>query len=129
MVEAAIAVLMAVPLIVGLVGIGRLLETQAGVEAVAYEAARAASLANDGADAQAFGVRRGHDVAATYHLTDVNVDVDASGFGRGQPVTARASVTVTFTDIPALTWASRTVTSSHTERVEAYRSIPAGSGS
>ena len=32
MVEAAIAVLMAVPLIVGLVGIGRLLETQAGVE-------------------------------------------------------------------------------------------------
>jgi hypothetical protein len=110
------------------VGIGRLLESQAGVEAVAYEAARAASLADDGTDAQAFGLRRGQDVAATYHLTGVDVEVDASGFGRGQPVTATASVAVTFTDIPVLTWATRTVTSIHTEQVEAYRSMPTGSG-
>jgi hypothetical protein len=63
-------------------------------------------------------------VAATYHLTGVTVDVDASGFGRGQPVRATASVAVTFTDLPLLTWATRTVTSSHTEQVEAYRSMP-----
>jgi hypothetical protein len=129
MVEAAIAVLMVVPLLVGLVGIGRLLEAQAGVEAIAYEAARAASLANSGADAPVYGMQRGQDVASTYHLSGVSVDVDAGQFGRGQPVTATASVTVAFGDIPVLGWASRTVTSSHTERVESYRSLPAGSGS
>jgi hypothetical protein len=129
MVEAAIAVLMVVPLLVGLVGIGRLLEAQAGVEAMAYEAARAASLANSGSDARTYGEQRGHDVASTYHLEGVSVDVDAGEFGRGEPVTATASVRVTFGDIPVLSWASKTVTSSHTEQVESYRSLPAESGS
>ena len=66
-------------------------------------------------------------MAATYHLNGVTVDVDASGFGRGHPVTATASVAVSFTDLPLLTWATRTVTSSHTEQVEAYRSMPGSS--
>lgn len=124
-VEAALVLLTMLPAVVGLLGIGRMIEAQAGVNAVAYEVARAAALANTAAEAEALGQERKNDLAAPYRLTNGTLDVtiEAGDVVRGQPVVATVSYQVAFEDIPLLGWARREVSSRHTEHVERYRSI------
>jgi Flp pilus assembly protein TadG len=127
MVEAALAVLVSVPMAVGLIGVARLVEAQAGVNAVAYEVARSAASANDAGEAEQWAEERRDELASPYRLTNgsLAVDVDVSAFGRGRPIHAAATYLVRFDDIPLLGWASHEVTGQHTESVELYRSIHA----
>ena len=128
LIEAALALLLLAPLAVGLVGLVRLQQAQAGVDAVAYEAARAAVLADSAREAQDLGSRRGQALAPAYGLTDgtLNLVIQAEPFGRGQPVQAEATYTVRFDDLPLLGWASRPVRARHAEFVETYRSLAVG---
>jgi Flp pilus assembly protein TadG len=125
LVEAALVVLSIVPLLVGLLGLARVLEAQAGVNAVAYEVARSAASANTAAEAEQWAEERMAELAAPYRLTNgsLAIEVDTGGFGRGQPIVAVATYVVHFDDIPLLGWASREVSGQHTEQVERYRSI------
>jgi Flp pilus assembly protein TadG len=128
LVEAALALMLLLPLAIGLVGLARLQQAQAGVDAVAYEAARAAVLANNAREAQDLGSGRGQALAPAYGLSNGTLDlvIQAEPFGRGQPMQAAASYTVHFDDLPLLGWASRPVRARHVEFVETYRSLAAG---
>ena len=125
LVEAALVILSILPLMVGLLGLARLLEAQAGVNAVAYEVARSAASANDAVEAEQWAHQRMDELVAPYRLTNgsLAIEVDASTFGRGQPMHAVATYDVRFDDIPLLGWASRQVSGQHIEHVERYRSI------
>ena len=127
LVEAALVVLVTVPLVVGLLGLARLIQAQAGVNAVAYEVARSAASANSAGEAEQWGQERKDELAEPYRLTNgsLAVQIEASGFGRGEPIQTVAIYQVRFDDIPLLGWASREVSGHHTERVETYRSIHA----
>ena len=120
-------VLVSVPLVVGLLGLARLIEAQAGVNAVAYEVSRSAAAANTAGEAEQWGQQRKDELAAPYRLTNgsLAVQIEASGFGRGQPIQTVATYQVRFDDIPLLGWASREVSGRHTERVERFRSVRA----
>jgi hypothetical protein len=126
LVEAVLALLLLVPIGVGLLALVRLQQAQAGVDAVAYEAARAAVLASGTGEAQDLGSERGLELGPAYGLQNgtLRVAVDAEPFGRGQPVQAVASYTVHFDDVPLLGWASREVSARHAEFIETYRSLP-----
>ena len=125
LIEAALALLLLALLAIGLLGLVRFQQAQAGVDAVAYEAARAAVLANTADEARHLGASRGQALAPAYGLTNGTLDlaIQAEPFGRGQPVRAEATYTVHFDDLPLLGWASRQVTARHAEFVETYRSL------
>jgi hypothetical protein len=130
LVEAALALMLLVPLALGLVALLRLQQAQAGVDAVAYEAARAAVLANSAQEAQDLGSTRGQGLAPAYGLVNGTLElaIDARLFGRGEPIQATASYVVHFDDLPLLGWAQRQVHARHAEYVETYRSLPVGAG-
>ena len=125
LVEAALVVLATIPLVVGLLAVARMLENQAAVNVVAYEAARSAAQANTSAEAEALAQARTSDLAAAYGLTNgtLVVVLESADVERGQPVVARARYQVGFADIPLLGWAQHQVSSRHTELVERHRSI------
>ena len=127
LIEAALALLLLALLAIGLLGLVRLQQAQAGVDAVAYEAARAAVLADSAREAQDLGASRGLALAPAYGLTNGTLElvIQAEPFGRGQPVQALATYTVRFDDLPLLGWASRQVTAHHAEFVETYRGLGA----
>ena len=87
LVEAALALMLLVPLALGLVALLRLQQAQTGVDAVVYEAARAAVLANSSQEAQDLGFSRGQAIGPAYGLVNgtLEVAIDARPFGRGEP--------------------------------------------
>lgn len=109
----------------GVVAVGRVTDAQMGVSAVAREAARAAALTNDPTAAGSQGLERGREVAAGYHLGDgsLQLTVSAGDFNRGGTVQASARYTVALADLPLLGWAQLTVSSTHLERIDLYRSF------
>jgi Flp pilus assembly protein TadG len=125
LVELALAIPLLLLLAFGVVAAGRVTGAQMGVSAVAREAARAATLANDPGEAMSQGMVRGKEVAAGYHLADgsLQLSVDAGTFSRGGTVQASAHYTVSLSDLPLLGWAHLTVGSTHLERVDLYRSF------
>ncbi len=125
LVEAALALMLLVPLALGLVALLRLQQAQTGVDAVVYEAARAAVLANSSQEAQDLGFSRGQAIGPAYGLVNgtLEVAIDAQPFERGEPVQATATYIVHFDDLPLLGWARRQVNAQHAEYVETYRSL------
>jgi hypothetical protein len=90
LVEAVLAVAILIPVAIGFVGLLRLERAQAGADALAYEAARSAVLANSASEAVDLGSKRAQALAPAYGLVDgtLEVSVEVSNFGRGEPVQA-----------------------------------------
>ena len=124
LVETALVLPLLLLLAFGVIGVGRVVQAQMGVSAVAREAARAGALANSPAEATARGLARGEQVATGYRLTNGSLELTVvpDSLARGAPVRARASYEVAFDDLPLLGWARFTVASDHVERTDLYRS-------
>ncbi len=122
--ETALVVPLLLLLAFGVVGVGRLVQAQLGVSAVAREAARAAALATGAEAAASQGRAHGQEVAAGYHLTNgsLRVSVDPGAFARGGQVGASARYEVALADLPLMGWARVAVSSQHVERLDLYRS-------
>lgn len=124
LVEVALVLPMLLVLVAGVLGVGRVVQAQMGVSAVAREAARAAALAENPAEAASQGVVRGQEVAVGYELTNgsLQIIVDPGSFARGAPMRASAHYEVALDDLPLLGWARVRVGSDHVERIDLYRS-------
>ncbi len=130
LVETALVVPVLLTLVFGLVGIGRVVEAQMGVIAVAREAGRAAVLADTPAEALARGSARGQETASGYRFSNgtFQLTVDTGAFARGGRVQTSARYMVTLNDLPLLGWVSVPVVSHHAERIDLYRSRWSGGG-
>jgi Flp pilus assembly protein TadG len=108
----------------GVVGVGRVLQAQLAVSAVAREAARAGALADDAVAARERGQARGEEVARGYGLNggSLRLSVEPGSFERGGKVRAAATYDVELEDLPLLGWVRLTVASEHVERIDLYRS-------
>ena len=126
LVETALVIPFLLAMTFGVVGIGRITQTQMAVSAVAREAARAGALAYTADQAQQQGEQRGYDVGAGYKLSrpPLVVHVDNGNFQRCGTVTAHVQYVVDLHNLPLLSWASPTLKSDHTEPVDGYRSDP-----
>jgi len=132
LVELAMVLPMLLVLGFGAVGVGHLVRLHMAVDAVAREAARAATLAplplnppDSSADSAArdLGERAGRDAAMAYGLAGTRiVQVDAHNFQQGSWVTADVRFTPDARDLPYLHWAGVTFHAVHREQVDRYRS-------
>lgn len=122
-VELAIAVPILLMLTFGVLAIGRILQADMAIGAVAWEAARTGALADSATQATRQGLATGLAVADDYHLnqSDMQIAIDASGYRRGGQVVAEARYIVSFGDLPLLGWVSAPVESTHAEPVDPYR--------
>lgn len=130
LVETALVLPLLLLLAFGVVGVGRVVQAQMGVSAVARESARTAALANDPTEAMAVGLARAQEVATGYRLTNgsLQVVVDPGSMARGTQVRAAVRYEVELGDLPLLGWARVSVASDHLERTDLYRSRwPTGS--
>lgn len=124
MVEVALVLPLLLVLAFGVVMVGRVTHAQIAVQSVAREAARtvavapSASVGVQSAEARAVAVAHGHGLA----LDQLGVEIDPGGFERGGTVLTRATYTVQLGDLPLLGVVGVTVSSSHTERIDQYRS-------
>lgn len=99
-------------------------ERQSLGRAAAREAARAVVLAESWDDGTAAGQRMVAAMAANYGVPDADMVVAFSGvLARGQSVTAAVSVTIPSRPLPFLPMPGFTLTATHTEPVDAYRSF------
>lgn len=124
LVETALVLPLLLILAFGVIGVGRVTQAQMEVSAVAREAARAGALANDPGDALNQAAARGQAVANADNLTNgsLRLSVDVGQFNPGGAVQATVRYTVSFNDLPLLGWARVTVSSTHVERIDLYRS-------
>jgi Flp pilus assembly protein TadG len=124
LIETALVLPVLLFLAFGVIGAGRVTQARMGVDALAREAARSAALASDAGTALNLGLARGQTVAQGYGLTNgtLQVAVDVGQFDPGDQVAASASYTVSFGDLPLLTWAQLTLSGTHIERLDLYRS-------
>ena len=124
LVETALVVPMLLVLAFGVIGVGRVTQAEMGVSAVAREAARSAALADDPATAALAGVTRGQEVATGYSLTNgsLRITIDPGVMARGAPVVATVRYDVELGDLPLLGRARVSVSSTHLERTDLYRS-------
>ncbi len=130
LVETALVVPLLLTLTFGVVGANRVVQAEMGVIAVAREAGRAAVLADNPAEALAWGSARGQEAAAGYHLTNgsFQLAIDAGAFDRGSQVRTSARYEVALDDLPLLGWVRVPVESHHVERIDLYRSHWSGGG-
>lgn len=124
LVEVALVLPMLIFLALGVVGVGRVLQAQMGVSAVAREAARSAALAQSPGSATERGQGTARSVAVGYSLTNGSlvIAIDPGDFERGGTVWAAARYEVSLADLPLLGWAHVQVASDHVERIDLYRS-------
>ncbi len=124
LIETALVIPVVLVLVMGIVLTGRIVHAQIAVQSVAREAGRTLAVApsaSDGvaaAEQRAFAVADGHGLASDR----LQFTVDAGNFARGGTVQAQASYPVSIGDLPLLGALEVSVSSSHTERVELYRS-------
>ncbi len=112
-------------LLVFVVGLGRLASSRIDVNVAAHDAARAASIARDPADAS----RAAKDAAeSTLHgvtCATLDVAVDTSAFHPGGSVAVRVTCTVDLGDLGALHMpATTTVSARFSSPIDLYRSGP-----
>lgn len=126
LVEVAIILPVLLLLVFGVVGVERVLHAEAGVQAVAHDAALTAARATAASQAAQQGSAAGLAMANAYHLDvpDLALTVDASGFRRGGQVVARARYEVRFADLPLLGWMAVTVSGADVQPVDSYRAFP-----
>ncbi len=124
LVETALVIPLLLSLALGVVGVGRVVQAQMGVSAVAREAARSAALANSPRAAADAGLVRGRDVAAGYGLTNgsLELQVEPGALARGGLVRATARYEVALGDLPLMGWLRVPLSSSQAEPVDPYRS-------
>ena len=124
LVEAALVIPAVLTITFGVVMTGRVAQAQVGVTAVVRESGRTlatAPSAQDGlreARLRALSTAEGHGLRSDALV----LELEAGAFRRGGSVSARASYPVALGDLPLLGRVSVTVTASHTERIERYRS-------
>ncbi len=124
LVEAAIVLPVLLVLVFGVVMAGRVVHAKIAVQAAAREAGRALATASSehqgltDADNAARSAADGYGLAAD----GLSVDLESNGFERGGTVTATVSYDVGLGGLPLLDSVGVTVTSSHSERIEPYRS-------
>ncbi len=124
LVEAAIVMPVLLVLIFGVVMAGRVVHAKIAVQAAAREASRTLATAPSeeqgltDADAAARSAAGGYGLAAD----GLSVDLEPNGFERGGTVSATVSYGVDLGGLPLLDSVDVTVTSTHSERIEPYRS-------
>ena len=124
LIEAALVLPVILVFAAGVVMAGRVAHARVGVEAVAREAGRALARAPSAASGLAEARTRALAAAEGYGLdaSGLDLELDAGRFARGSTVRARVSYRVELSDLPLLGRVSATVSASHAERVELYRS-------
>ena len=124
LVEIAVILPVALLVVFGVIGVGRLIEGKLGVAAVARECARAAVQANGAGEAMTNGYYRAGEVASGYGLDRgaLNVVLSVGAFRDGATVTCTAFYTVELSDLPLLDWATASVSGTGHERIDRYRS-------
>lgn len=124
LVEAALVIPILLLLGFGVVGVGRVVQAQMGVSAVAREAARAGALASNRNEAVTRGLVTGQGVAQGYGLGQgpLELGVDPGSFTRNGIVQAAVRYRVSLTDLPLLGWVQVTVAAHHREPIDPYRS-------
>jgi Flp pilus assembly protein TadG len=124
LVEAALVIPVVLLLVFGVVMAGRLTHAKVAVQAAAREAAR--TLAAAPSEQQGIGdaLAAGRSVAEGYGLLggSLTVNVQSNGFERGGTATAEVTYQVPLTDLPLLNLLDITVSSTHSERIDFYRS-------
>ena len=124
MVEVALVLPLLLVLAFGVVMVGRVTHAQVAVQSVAREAARTVAVAPSApvglasAEARAVAVAQGHGLA----VDRLGVEIDPGGFERGGTVLTEATYEVQLGDLPLLGVVGVTVSSSHAERIDQYRS-------
>lgn len=124
LVESALVIPVLLLLVAGVVMVGRIAQAQVAVQSVAREAGRTAALAPSAAQGLADAQARSLTVAAGHGLAldRLDVAIDTGTFARGGTVRASASYAVELGDLPLLGAVSVTVSSTHQQRIDIYRS-------
>ena len=122
--ETALVIPLLLSLALGVVGVGRVVQAQMGVSAVAREAARSAALQSSPRAAADAGLVRGRDVAMGYGLTNgsLQLQVEPGSLARGGQVRATARYEVALGDLLLMGWLRVPLSSSQVEPVDPYRS-------
>jgi Flp pilus assembly protein TadG len=123
-VEAALVLPVLLILAFGVVMVGRVAHAKVAVQTAAREASRTLAAAPSEADGLTAAHERARSVADGYDLSAerLTVDVDANGFQRGGTASAAVTYRVGLGDLPLLNRVEVTVSGSHSERIELYRS-------
>ncbi len=124
LVEAALVIPVLLLLAFGVVMAGRVSHAKVAVQAAAREASRTLATAPSEPDGMAGALETGRSVAEGYGLSQerLTVDVESNGFRRGGTATAEVTYRVSLGDLPLLDRLEVTVSSSHSERIDLYRS-------
>ena len=124
LIESALVIPAVLAIAFAVVMVGRVAHAQIGVQAVAREAGRTLASAPSSSEGLADAQARALAVAGGHGLSWDRLDValDVGDFERGGTVRAQVSYRVGLGDLPLLGWIEVTVSSSHQERVELYRS-------
>jgi len=124
LVEAALVIPVLLLLAFGVVMVGRIAHAKVAVQAAAREAGRTLATASSESEGVTAALDSARSVAEGYGLSqsDLTVDVDSGGFQRGGVATAEVSYRVPLADLPLLDRVEVTVSSTHAERIDLYRS-------
>ena len=124
LVEAALVIPVLLLLAFGVVMVGRIAHAKVAVQAAAREAGRTLATASSESEGVAAALQSARSVAEGYGLSQssLEVDVDSGGFQRGGVATAEVSYRVPLADLPRFDRVEVTVSSTHAERIDLYRS-------
>jgi hypothetical protein len=126
LVEVALALPVVLMVLVGVVGLSRLVQAQSGLVTVVHEAARAGALGFDPVDAEQRALQRADLVAGNVGLERgaLTVVIDARRFGRDEgSVLASADYQLDLRDLPLISWAGPIrLAAEHVEWVDPFRS-------
>lgn len=128
--SAAVELVMMAPVLLVVISVivaaGRVTSTKSAIEAVAREAARAASQSRTAQDAQAEGHSRGIEAAQNLGLDEARLElsIDTGSFARGAPLVVEATYEVSLSDVPGLGLLPGrfTVAARQVETVERFKS-------
>jgi Flp pilus assembly protein TadG len=124
LVEAALVIPVLLLLAFGVVMAGRIAHAKVAVQAAAREAGRTLATASSESEGVTAALDSARSVAEGYGLSQgsLEVGVDSGGFQRGGVATAEVSYQVPLADLPLLDRVEVTVSSTHAERIDLYRS-------
>jgi len=124
LVEAAVVIPVLLLLAFGVVMAGRISHAKIGVQTAAREAAREVATAPSELEGLTAGHETARSVADGYGMSQerLTVELDANGFDRGGTATAEVTYGVGLGDLPLLGRIEVAVSSSHSERIDVYRS-------
>jgi Flp pilus assembly protein TadG len=124
LIEAALVIPVLLLVLFGVIMAGRVVHAKIAVQAAAREASREVATAASESAGVSEGIQTAQSVADGYGLSQerLSVGINANGFQRGDTVTATVTYEVGLGDLPLLGRAAVSVASSHSERIDLYRS-------